>query len=54
MKTKKRIEITITKQSLFQQLFNTKHLEYKIIATELLENVSVDELCDDRAVETVP
>ena len=39
--------------NLFQKLFNTKHLEDKFTG-ELLENVSVDELYDDRVVKTVP
>ena len=38
---------------LFEELFNTKYLEDKI-TRYLLENISVDELYDNCAVERVP
>ena len=40
--------------SLFEKLSNTKYLEDKIITRKLFEKISVDELCDDRVIETVP
>ena len=40
--------------SLFEKLSNTKYFEDKIITRKLFEKFSVDELCDDRVIETVP
>ena len=53
--TKHRVEVyTPTNASyLFKKLFNAKNLEDKI-TRELLEDIPVDELCDDILIQTIP